>query len=403
MAVPVVEINDVDWTEVKRPNPHFFKVLVGDFTQRMASLFIFSRCPKMVIVSTKSHMQDSSAHWASKSVQNLIRTVQIPWILFGLHTLISGWVLFPILPVYNLLFHIQKIPPNFVKNLQEDMTKKASSSSDLPSMTASIEGPAGQTWYAELEKTTTGVFFTTGWSNFARDHSLKEHELLIFRYNGCMSFTVLIFDKTACEKEDWDVGSGSGSGGRKGQLKPRKLAFGQDELGDRLKTEEKSETEDEEVNVVETSTRKRKKASERSKRDPVTEKEKLKAQEAAHSFASENPFFVLRLKASHVYSSNMTLRFPVKFSRKYLPRRKAEVILRDSANSKTWSVGYLPHVVDRDRLSRGWSSFVCDNSLEEDDYCAFELVKSAEFLVHIFRVSKGQMPAASRASKNAKA
>ncbi|KAF3328457.1 B3 domain-containing protein [Carex littledalei] len=214
---------------------------------------------------------------------------------------------------------------------------------------------------------------------------------------------------------------------------------------------EKSETEDEEVNVVETSTRKRKKASERSKRGPVTEKEKLKAQEAAHSFASENPFFVLRLKASHVYSSSMTLakdiaklvtallvtpeaenkcdspkhpikdkrlpesstyavdlsscnRFPVKFSRKYLPRSKTQVILHDSANSKTWSVSYLPHIADRDKLSsRGWSSFVCDNSLEEDDYCAFELVKSTEFLVHFFRVSKGQMPPASRARKNAKA
>ncbi|KAF3328456.1 B3 domain-containing protein [Carex littledalei] len=155
------------------------------------------------------------------SLQNLFAETEkqiferLPWILCGLHTL--------------------KIPPNFVKNLQEDMTKKASSSSDPSTTTASIEGPTGRTWYAELEKTTTGVFLTTGWSNFARDHSLKEHELLVFRYNGCMSFTVLIFDKTACEKEDWD--GGSGSGGRKGQLKPRKLAFGQDELGDRLKTE----------------------------------------------------------------------------------------------------------------------------------------------------------------------
>ena len=61
------------------------------------------------------------------------------------------------------------------------------------------------------------------------------------------------------------------------------------------------------MNVVETSTRKRKKALERSKRGPVTEKEKLKAQETAHSFASENPFFVIRLKASHVYSKSMAL------------------------------------------------------------------------------------------------
>ncbi|XP_078151451.1 uncharacterized protein LOC144546777 [Carex rostrata] len=236
-------MDDVDWTEVMRPNPHFFRVLVGDFTQRM------------------------------------------------------------------------KIPPNFVKNLQEDMTTKASSSSDAPTMTASIEGPTGRTWYAEIEKTTTGVFFTRGWSKFVQNHSLKEHELLIFRYNGCMSFTVLIFDKTACEKEDSD--GGSGSGGRKGQLKPRKLAFGHAELGDRLKLKEKSvfstepkitdtEIEDEEeMHVVETSKRKRKKPSERRKRGPVPEKEKLKAREAAHSFASENPFFVICLKSSHVYNMQM--------------------------------------------------------------------------------------------------
>jgi B3 DNA binding domain len=120
-----------------------------------------------------------------------------------------------------------------VENLQEDMTSKASSSSKPPAITASIEGPTGQTWNAELEKTTSGVFFTTGWSNFVRDHSLKEHELLVFQYNGCMSFTVLIFDKTACEKTD-PVG-GNGNERRKGRLKPRKLAFGGEELGDQLK------------------------------------------------------------------------------------------------------------------------------------------------------------------------
>lgn len=69
------------------------------------------------------------------------------------------------------------------------------------------------------------------------------------------------------------------------------------------------------MNAVETSTRKRKKALESSKRGhkrlsrmhPVTEKEKLKAQEAAYDFASENPFFVIRLNASHVYSRGMQL------------------------------------------------------------------------------------------------
>ncbi|KAJ3678947.1 hypothetical protein LUZ61_021111 [Rhynchospora tenuis] len=333
--VVVEVVDDMDWTEVKRPNPHFFKILVGDFAQRMAS----------------------------------------------------------------------KIPPNFVKHLQEDITARPSSSLKPPIITASIEGPTGSTWHVELEKTTTGLFFTTGWSKFVEDHSLKEHELLTFRYNGCMSFTVLIFDKTACEKEHGDGNGVCGNDGRQTRLKPRKLNFEKSVPPTETNIID-TETEDEEnVAAVGTSTRKLER-SKRSckpllKRRPVTEKEKLEAQKAAHSFASENPYFVIRLKQSHVYSRAMALRFPAEFSRRFLPRCKTEVILRVSANNNTWPVSYLAYVADRDRLSRGWAAFVCDNSLEEDDYCAFELVKSAEFLVHIFRVS--EVPSSpSRARKMAK-
>ncbi|KAJ1689514.1 hypothetical protein LUZ63_013669 [Rhynchospora breviuscula] len=349
--VVVEEIDDdMDWTEVKRPNPHFFKILVGDFTQRL------------------------------------------------------------------------KIPPNFVKHLQEDITAKPSSSLRPPTITASIEGPTGSMWHVELEKTTTGMVFTTGWSKFVEDHSLKEHDLLTFRYNGCMSFTVLIFDKTACEKEYGDDDGVSGNDGRQTRLWPRKLNFGEGKSEDQLRAKEKSvpstehnvidiETEDEEnVTGVETSTRKRKKGFVRgkrtckplSKRRPVTEKEKLNAQKAAQSFASKNPYFVIRLKSSHIYSRSMTLRLPAEFSRRFLPRSKTEVVLHVSGNSNTWSVAYLAYVADRDQLSRGWSSFVRDNSLEEDDYCAFELVKSAEFFVHIFRVSEVPPLSPSRARKMAK-
>jgi hypothetical protein len=65
------------------------------------------------------------------------------------------------------------------------------------------------------------------------------------------------------------------------------------------------------MNGVETSFKKRKKALETSKQGHrhlsrlhlVTEKEKLKVQEDAHSFASENPFFVICLNASDVNKS----------------------------------------------------------------------------------------------------
>lgn len=35
-----------------------------------------------------------------------------------------------------------------------------------------------------------------------KDHCLREHDFLLFKYGGGMRFSVLVFDKTACERED---------------------------------------------------------------------------------------------------------------------------------------------------------------------------------------------------------
>lgn len=69
--------------------------------------------------------------------------------------------------------------------------------------TAMLEGPTGRTWYISIERNTEGVFFTDGWPRFVQDHGLKEHEFLVFRYNGNMHFSLLIFDTSACEREDF--------------------------------------------------------------------------------------------------------------------------------------------------------------------------------------------------------
>lgn len=65
-----------------------------------------------------------------------------------------------------------------------------------------LQGPSGSKWYVQLGKNTKGTFLTAGWPKFVKDHSLKEHEFLVFQYDGCMHFTVLMFDTTACERED---------------------------------------------------------------------------------------------------------------------------------------------------------------------------------------------------------
>jgi B3 DNA binding domain len=83
-----------------------------------------------------------------------------------------------------------------------DIVKEAGSN------TALLEGPTGRTWYVSIEKNTEGVFFTNGWSKFVQDHGLKEHEFLVFQYNGDVHFSLLIFDTTACEREDFGFCNG---------------------------------------------------------------------------------------------------------------------------------------------------------------------------------------------------
>ncbi|KAJ3695010.1 hypothetical protein LUZ60_000387 [Juncus effusus] len=329
------ERNREDWTEVKRPNPHFFKVLAGDFAKSM------------------------------------------------------------------------KIPPNFHKHLQEETESKPSNSNTTQILTASLVGPTGKTQHVNIEKTKKSMFFTSGWSQFVADHYLKEHEMLIFRYNGSMRFDVFIFDKTACEKqfgENEDV---------------KKLYFDRepveiDSSEDRSdeedtepietdSSEDKSDEEDKEPIETDSSEDKsdeeyneepvRKKSSKSKckkgikRRHPVISEMEKNAHTAANSFASENPFFIIHLKTSHVNCSSK-LRFPSEFSDKYLPKTKCEFTLRVSNNDKAWEVNYIPNVKDRDRLCKGWILFARENHLKAHDFVALELVKLNEFQVHIFRVSE---------------
>ncbi|CAL9063731.1 unnamed protein product, partial [Musa banksii] len=40
-----------------------------------------------------------------------------------------------------------------------------------------------------------------GWKEFVADHAMQIGHLLVFRLDGCSSFSVLVFDATACKKE----------------------------------------------------------------------------------------------------------------------------------------------------------------------------------------------------------
>ncbi|CAI0558547.1 unnamed protein product [Linum tenue] len=64
-----------------------------------------------------------------------------------------------------------------------------------------LKGPGGNTWEVGLAMNSGTMFFDEGWKEFVKDHSLKEHDLLVFKYNGVSHFEVMIFDgESFCER-----------------------------------------------------------------------------------------------------------------------------------------------------------------------------------------------------------
>ncbi|WVZ69008.1 hypothetical protein U9M48_017871 [Paspalum notatum var. saurae] len=113
-----------------------------------------------------------------------------------------------------------KIPPDFCKHIPwEASARKASSRTPKEaSMAATLEGPSGRTWLVVIRRSAEGTFFTSGWPKFVREQALRELEFLVFRYDGGTRFTAMVFDTTACEREDLlTVPGGAGDPARRGR------------------------------------------------------------------------------------------------------------------------------------------------------------------------------------------
>jgi hypothetical protein len=85
---------------------------------------------------------------------------------------------------------LQALPKTFSNNVKKKLPENAV-----------LKGPGGVVWDIELTTRDGIVYFTNGWQQFVKDHSLKENDFLVFKYNGESLFEVLIFDgESSCEK-----------------------------------------------------------------------------------------------------------------------------------------------------------------------------------------------------------
>jgi hypothetical protein len=91
----------------------------------------------------------------------------------------------------NFIFEFQALPKTFSNNVKKKLPENVT-----------LRGPSGVVWNVGLTtRDDTLLYFTNGWQQFVKDHSLKENDFLVFKYNGESHFEVLIFDgESNCEK-----------------------------------------------------------------------------------------------------------------------------------------------------------------------------------------------------------
>lgn len=61
--------------------------------------------------------------------------------------------------------------------------------------------PLGKFWHVELDHSQSGVLLGDGWAQFLTSHNLSEGNILLFRYEDNMVFTVEAFLQNGCLKE----------------------------------------------------------------------------------------------------------------------------------------------------------------------------------------------------------
>jgi len=91
---------------------------------------------------------------------------------------------------WKFILLLQALPKTFSDNLKNKLPANVT-----------LKGPSGVVWDIGLTTRDDKVYSTDGWQQFVKDHSLKQNDFLVFKYNGESLFEVLIFHgESFCEK-----------------------------------------------------------------------------------------------------------------------------------------------------------------------------------------------------------
>ncbi|XP_061337766.1 B3 domain-containing protein REM16-like [Gastrolobium bilobum] len=314
-----------------------------------------------------------------------------------------------------------------------------------------LRGPSGIVWNIGLMTRDDTLYFTDGWQQFVKDHSLKENDFLVFKYNG-----ESLFDRRDVDNSLKEVNTPSNAGvecaypkkcvhlnsdkvplavpletpptektfnaGVESACPEEVMADGFTEpaavpsqpngkrtrkvvsavkhvqIKQRGKLPEVSNSHDTALNsVTESELDSGGKTGTNelytSNRRPITENEKKNALQLAQETCSIDSLYVV-MRLTHVYR-RFFMSIPNKWIIEHLSPRSQDVILR--MGNAEWTVRYnFRNFRQMGGLLGGWKRFSLENNLEEYDVCVFtpagQINDTFILDVNIFRVVEEIVP-----------
>ncbi|KAK8944270.1 B3 domain-containing protein [Platanthera zijinensis] len=285
-----------------------------------------------------------------------------------------------------------------------------------------LTGPGGKQCGVKLLKRGGLLYLEDGWKEFIQDHYVMEGDRLVFKYHGNSCFSVLIFDKSGCERESsyfvkndkesasnqllqahqiyFPQNSGDNENHDDAQPSPNEgrssggFYTSETSLSKRTTLPDQSckfhETEIDLINKYASKFRScRKTRMETEIKKETTKINGSKSEARALRFTKsnpiKNPYFVKVLPAGSVLKK-YSLTIPQNFVVSCRLFNQQKIILQ-TPRKKEWVANY-----SRQKLAwvLSWRDFVKDNGLKVGDACVFELTsypKQMVMMVYIFRAS----------------
>nr|XP_043633513.1 B3 domain-containing transcription factor VRN1-like [Erigeron canadensis] len=234
--------------------------------------------------------------------------------------------------------------------------------------------PNGDIWEVKVKKSKGEIWLKKGWGEFVEHYGIKFGHLLMFKYEGCSIFGVVIFSSNASEIEYPEKNINGNKKYVKEDTRNSQVSCGELKT---VKSEDETWSEDQQGDEGECSKKMERKKNMEDGRKAL---EKAKA-----NFKSAKPFFIVYMQKSYVTKSGVYVPadFRMKKWRGYTNGLKCLLQLKNDGTLKTWEV-----IADNGCLGIGdWLMFVEENAIKVGDVCVFELLHKHHnvFGVTIFR------------------